>query len=63
VSRSIKNAPNAEGTVPPTPESDTTDPDGHEKFLADLGDFTDGAQAARAHLENNGMPGRNGDDK
>jgi two-component sensor histidine kinase len=33
---------------PPDPEPAAPDPDGHEKFLADLGDFADGEQAAHA---------------
>jgi anti-sigma regulatory factor (Ser/Thr protein kinase) len=45
VSRSIKDA--AESAPPSAPELDAADPDGHEKFLADLADFTDGEQAAR----------------
>jgi anti-sigma regulatory factor (Ser/Thr protein kinase) len=42
VSRSIKDAPAAEEPA------GAADPDGHDKFLADLGDFADGEQAARA---------------
>ncbi|GAA5135903.1 ATP-binding protein [Pseudonocardia adelaidensis] len=42
VSRSIKDA-----TAVDEPEG-AADPDDHDKFLADLGDFTDGEQAARA---------------
>jgi anti-sigma regulatory factor (Ser/Thr protein kinase) len=58
VSRSIKDAPAAGGASPPAPELGA-DPDGHEKFLADLGDFSDGEQAARA-ADGDGAAGGNG---
>jgi anti-sigma regulatory factor (Ser/Thr protein kinase) len=54
VSRSIKDAADAESAPPPAPELGAADPDGHEKFLADLADFTDGEQAARADDESSG---------
>jgi signal transduction histidine kinase len=47
VSRSIKDAAEAEDPGGPAVEGGA-DPDGHDKFLADLGDFADGEQAARA---------------
>ena len=46
VSRSIKDA--AEVEEPAGGDEGSACPDGHEKFLADLGDFADGEQAARA---------------
>jgi hypothetical protein len=45
VSRSTKDT--AEAGVGSGAES-SADPDGHDKFLADLGAFADGEQAARA---------------
>jgi two-component sensor histidine kinase len=62
VSRSIKDAPDAEGAPPPAPKAGV-DTDGHEKFLADLGDFSEGEQAARAAGEGDGAAGGDGDTK
>jgi two-component sensor histidine kinase len=47
VSRSIKDTSEAEGSGGSGAEG-SADPDGHDKFLADLGDFADGERAARA---------------
>jgi two-component sensor histidine kinase len=47
VSRSIKDAAEVEA-LEDTGVDDGADPGGHDKFLADLGDFADGEQAARA---------------
>jgi hypothetical protein len=47
VSRSIKDAAEVEA-LEGTGVDDGADPGGHDKFLADLGDFADGEQAARA---------------
>jgi anti-sigma regulatory factor (Ser/Thr protein kinase) len=72
MARSIKDEPDidtpsvvgssgASGVGPPPPERDATDPDGHEKFLADLGDFADGEQTAHADDASKGVAGRDGD--
>jgi anti-sigma regulatory factor (Ser/Thr protein kinase) len=56
VSRSIKDAADGDAgsPPPPPPEPAAADPDGHEKFLADLGDFAEGEQAARAATRRTG---------
>jgi hypothetical protein len=46
VPRSIKDA--AEVAEPPGGDEGPADPDGHDKFLADLGDFAEGEQTALA---------------
>jgi anti-sigma regulatory factor (Ser/Thr protein kinase) len=61
VSRSIRKPPDDESGPAPTPDVDAADPDGHEKFVADLGDFAAGEQAAHANSKNNSTAAGDGD--
>lgn len=61
VSRSIRKPPDDESGPPPTPGVGAVDPAGHEKFVADLGDFAAGEQAAHANSKNNSTAARDGD--
>ncbi|HYH32368.1 MAG TPA: hypothetical protein VD903_18515, partial [Pseudonocardia sp.] len=61
VSRSIKDSADADSAAAPAPERDAADPDGHEKFLADLGDFSEGERAARATEGDTGRDTDEGD--